>query len=355
VAALDVGPPAWHSGNEHLPPRRGGGGVPPTKGFMMRRILAAAVSLPIALAALVAVVAPLPAPGPAAAASEAPAGIDGILGFQIGEERRYVVGPEDALRDGEYANWSIRLDRVVTEGSRSIGVFEIGHEEARWGATPVGTIMVHWKYEGELRINERGFPEMVSFSMYEEHTGEAPWRGETMSASYTFEDGEYQKEIRVPDQEWRFSVPIASHDALDLDIPEGMFLFRPQARAIDFFTHPALLDLAVPEVLQPGWKQRTMFFKPAPPVRHPGEDWVRMERDKLASLGRYYDKITLEAGEETQLEIAGRTITARRLETSGSLRGAYLDEGGRIVYMEIDPDPWTRRPRHIRMLYPSEY
>lgn len=355
MAALDVGPPAWHSGNEHLPPRRGGDGVPPTKGFTMRRILAAAVSLPIAVAALVAVLAPLPAPGPAAAASEAPAGIDGILGFQIGEERRYVVGPADALRDGEYANWSIRLDRVVTEGSRSIGVFEIGHEEARWGATPVGAIMVHWKYEGELRINEHGFPEMVSFSMYEEHTGESQWRGDIMSAAYVFTGQEYQKDVRVPDQQWQFTVPIATHDELDLDVPAGAFLFRPVAAETDFFTNPALLGFALPDMLPDVWEARVLFFQPAYPVRHPGPGWVMNERDTRAALGRYWVKNTLTLGGSMRLEIGDREINVRKLEISGPLRDAYLDEFGRVVRIDIDPDPWTRQHRHIRLLFPTEY
>jgi len=264
-----------------------------------------------------------------------------MFGYDIGDERRYIVGPENAMRDGEEAAWSIRLDRIEDEGSRKIGVFDLTFEERRARVGAGGGMMATWKHSGELRVNEYGFPEELRFSVFEEHTGESPWRGEIMSAAYTFDDGEYRKVVRVPDQEWEFGVPIARHDDLDLEVPSGMFLFRPAAAELDFFANE--------------WEQRFLFFKPDPVVRFPNETWVRTQRDSRESLGRYYEKITIEARDTTTLELAGRTLNVRRLSLTGPIRNAYVDEFGVLVQMDIDPDPRTRRERHIRLLYPSEY
>jgi len=111
-----------------------------------------------------------------------PAALDTFLGFEIGEERRYIVGPQEALRDGERITWSVRLERVVNEDGRDIGVFELTHQTTRYGMSTSGSMLVHWNYVGEARINEYGFPEAVRFSFYEEHNGESQWRGDTLSA-----------------------------------------------------------------------------------------------------------------------------------------------------------------------------
>ena len=53
-----------------------------------------------------------------------------FLGYEIGEERRYIIAPDDAMREGESANWSVRLNRVETDKGRSIGVFRLPHVES---------------------------------------------------------------------------------------------------------------------------------------------------------------------------------------------------------------------------------
>ena len=285
----------------------------------------------------------------------AAAGADTFLGFDLGEERRYMIAPDNAMRDGERATWSIRLDRVETVGDRSVGVFEFDHEEMRRGVSFSGGITAGWKYFGEARINEYGFPERVQVSMYEEHTGEAPWRGEQISVLYEFDGDEYVKTVEVPDQEWTFTVPLATHDDLDTSIPSGMFLFRPDPRGIHFFMNPALLGFVIPDLVPEGWEQRVMFFRPTFPVRYPNAGYVGRERDRVAALRRYYVKRTLELEETMEMEIGGRTLNVRKIDVSGAVRPAYIDEFGRIVRIDLDPDPITRRPRHIRILFPSEY
>jgi hypothetical protein len=320
----------------------------------MRRHLGISLIAAAMLASAAVAVALQPASAGAPSAVER-TGLDTFLGFEVSEERRYAVGPQDALRNGEAITWSVRLERVESEAGRDIGVFALAHEQKRYGMSASGAMYVHWKYSGEARINEFGFPESVSFSMYEEHTGESQWRGDIMSAAYVFTGQEYQKDVRVPDQQWQFTVPIATHDELDLDVPAGAFLFRPVAAETDFFTNPALLGFALPDMLPDVWEARVLFFQPAYPVRHPGPGWVMNERDTRAALGRYWVKNTLTLGGSMRLEIGDREINVRKLEISGPLRDAYLDEFGRVVRIDIDPDPWTRQHRHIRLLFPTEY
>jgi len=282
------------------------------------------------------------------------ASFDTFLGFEIGEERRYVVGPDDALRNGESITWSVQLDRVEVVDGRDIGIFNLQHESKRYGISARGAMYVHWIYSGVAHINEHGFPELVSFDMHEQHTGESQWRGEDMSATYVLEGREYRKTVRVPEQEWEFTVPIATHGPLDLSVPEGAYLFRPEA-GTDFFTNPALLGFAVPDMLPDTWEQRTLFFQPTYPVRHPGPGYVMNERDTRAAVARYWEKNTLSLGDRMQLEMGGRVLNVRKLEISGPVRAGYLDEFGRVVRIDIDPDPHTRKHRHIRLLFPSEY
>lgn len=315
---------------------------------MMHPVKATAAVIGVVAALAVAIVTPLAIAAPAAQ-DAAP-----LLGYEIGEERRYVVGPEDALRAGEHVNWSIRLDRIETEERLRVGVFEIGHETVRRGIGNRGSMHVQWRYSGELRINEYGFPEEVRFSVFEEHTGEAPFRGDIMSSSFIFDGRYYQKEVRVPEQAWEFRVPISTHNDLDLDVPSGMFLFRPEA-GLDLFTNPALLEFALPRLIPDTWEQRFLFFKPDIPVRYPNGEWAILQRDRPASLRRYYDKNTVRIGASMKLEIGGRTLNVRRLDISGPIRSAYVNELGHVVRIDIDPDPWTRNDRHIRMLFPSEY
>ena len=280
---------------------------------------------------------------------------DGMLGFDLGEERRYIVGPPGALRQGEEANWSIRLDRIEGEGSDRLAVFEMTHESSRLGVSHAGGIHVWWKHRGELKVNERGFPVHLRFTLFEEHTGEAPFRGDIMASSYTFRDGNFRKSVELPGRDWEFRVPIATHRDLDLDVPGGLFLFYPKAENFHFFSSLALLEFSLPNPMPDSWKREMLYFMPTLPIRYPAQGWVETERDRLASVRRYYMKIDVEAGDFEQLEIGGRTLNVRRIKVGNFIRAGYVDEFGRVVRIDIDPDAITRGNRYIRLLFPSEY
>ena len=280
---------------------------------------------------------------------------DTMLGFEVGEERRYIIGPPGALRPGEAAAWSIRLDRIEGEAPNRTAAFELTHESNRWGISHAGGNMVWWKHRGELKLNEQGFPVDLRFTVFEEHTGEAPWRGDIMASSYSFRDGQFHKTVELPGQQWEFRVPIARHRDLDLDVPEGLYLFFPEAQDYDFFSNPALLEFSLPNPMPPSWKRETMYFMPTLPIRYPDRDWVNRERDRQASVRRYYMRIGVAAGPIQQLEVGGRTLNVRRLDVGNFIRDAYIDEFGKVVRVDIDPDPTTRKDRYIRILYPSEY
>ena len=72
-------------------------------------------------------------------------------------------------------------------------------------------------------------------------------------------------------------------------------------------------------------------------------------------MRRYYVQRSLELKGNDELEIGGRSLNVSKLSITGPIRDIYLDDFGRVVRMDLDPDPWTRRNRYIRMLFPSEY
>ena len=61
-----------------------------------------------------------------------------FLGFRLGEELRYVLGPPEELLQGESAMWTIRLEEIREDpGEPAVGVFVFGFE--RTAALSIGS------------------------------------------------------------------------------------------------------------------------------------------------------------------------------------------------------------------------
>ena len=87
-----------------------------------------------------------------------------FLGYEVGEERRYILGPPESLLRGETGMWSIQLDEIYTgEDGAPAGEFSLRHE---WQApqprteVPLRTIM-RVASEGTVRVNAHGFPTKI--------------------------------------------------------------------------------------------------------------------------------------------------------------------------------------------------
>jgi len=315
---------------------------------------------PVTAAALVPAPARPTAPAPARATAPAPSLLpatapQSMRGFQVGEQRRYVLGPPEALRSGESAEWHITLHHIDGDAADRVAVFDLEYTR-REPFGPLREPRVTRSLWAELSVNGAGFPLKVV-------VGERIEMGEIIT-DYVYEGGRYDKTIRWPETELSVDLRIPGHDA---DAPlQGVYAFLSQVpdprftggRAFNdsIFANPGLLSLMLPLPLPlDDWEQDITLLTPGMMlIRYPTQEWIRQQRN-AAVLRSYFDRNKLRLRDVEEVEIAGESVLARRFEIEGPFRGGYVDALGRVLLLEHDPGGGMERPQHIRMLGPSEY
>jgi len=278
-----------------------------------------------------------------------------ILGFQMGIERRYVLGPPDALVDGESAEWRITLHHIEGEGDAARGVFDLDYTRSEpYG--PLREPRVTRSVWGELTVNPRGFPLRLV-------VGQRVESGEIIT-EYTYGEGRYEMTIRWPETEMSTTLRIPGHGKDDELVGVYAFLTRIADQRVNggrafndtILANPGLLSLAMPMPLPPDdWDDGITFFTPNwLTIRHPTPDWLRLQRSPQV-LNTYFDRNKIELRGTEEIDIGGETVLARRFDIEGPFRGGYVDALGRILLLRHDPGRGMERPQHIRMLRPSEY
>ncbi len=155
-----------------------------------------------------------------------------FLGYEIGEERRYVLGPEESLLRGEMGFWSIRLEEVFRGGEGlPEGVFALEH---RWqapqpavGNPPLRAIM-RVQSEGTVRVNRYGFPLMIRFETLRHLAGMGE-QAYTIDYAIEDENRRYQKRTTIDGERWYQNVGIRNHDTIERKAGAGLFAFLPTA------------------------------------------------------------------------------------------------------------------------------
>lgn len=304
------------------------------------------------------------------------------FGYELGEERRYVLEPQRSLRPGESAWWSIVLEKIEGEGDELRITFNLEHERTEVirdifsGAS--GRLQLV-EVDGRLTVNRFGFPVRLVISEQQDVGGEYGSLGEVRTTVFTFDGKRFVKQVRISGREWKFNIAIASHDDLDLTVPVGLFAYLPTAlRCLGVrgeagrpsrcaggdpaFANPGLLSLALPVMWEEQVnKKKFLFFTPTGVGTMPGglidiNRLMRLERDQLRNFTRYYDKVDLEIkGYVEGAEIGPRKLDAWMLDGSGEMRQVYTDSNGKVLKVIIDPHPVTFGERWIRLLFPSEY
>ncbi len=338
-----------------------------------------------------------------------------LLGYQIGEERRYVLGPPDALRRGESGSWAIRLQEVYDEGTPAAeAVFELGHA---WSA-PLETRAVPYRWinavQGDalLRVNPYGFPLLIQLSTQRSVAGLGQ---EAYTIDYVYGAGIYEKLTTMMGALWRDPVDLRGHEHLDEEIPAGLFAFFPSApgcldrRLIRFeqenivqlperrsaanpspmssrdiampmrsevidnadceeslFINPGLLSLAMPAFWEANGNREFLFFTPIGPVQDDGTDLrgifaggsqgvMRGLPRVLGSpvtVGSYYETELLRVSRERAfIQVGDREVEAWRIDGLKRLAAIYVDDNGVDLPREDEQQP----QRWIRMLWPSEF
>jgi hypothetical protein len=308
---------------------------------------------------------------------------DGAFGYEIGEERRYVLEPERSLRPGESASWSIVLEKIDGEGDDLRVTFGFEHQRSEvirdvFGGGSGRSQVVN--VDGTVEVNRFGFPERLVMQEQTDVGGEMGSLSDVRTTLFTFDGERFVKQVRIDGREWRFNIAIASHDDLDLEAPAGLYAYVPTAlgclgipgeagrpsrcrRGDPAFANPGFLSLALPVMWEEQVNEKEfLFFMPSGVGTLPGglmdmNRVMRRERDQLGNYNRYYDRMELEIKEFVPgAEIGDRSIDAWLFDGSGEMREVYADaDGKKVLKVHIDPHPVTRGERWIRLLFPSEY
>jgi hypothetical protein len=308
-----------------------------------------------------------------------------FLGYQVGEERRYVLGPPESLASAEYALWTMRLESVSEDAARAD--FSYTHERSiplpREYANVHGP-SVEVFVEGSFTVNAHGFPlvvELTARGSYYQLYDTSFW------ARYTFEDGHYLKQARIEGRDWEMTVPDRDHPGVDESIPAGMFLFFPSdlscmippylARMSDIgqlrivqrcrttelaFANPGLLSLAMPTIWESGSGEGDLlFFAPIGPELYPGVAAGfagPMVANNMIGAGdprNYFDRVRLRFGERETIEVGGRKATAWRLVPDDGIEAIFVDDEGKVLRIDLGSRPPRMRENWIRLQFPSEY
>jgi hypothetical protein len=339
----------------------------------------------------------------------------GIFGFDLHEERIYVMGPPESLAPGEMATWVIRLDRIEGEGRSLRAVFGLQHERkgphSRDYLPPSGAFRIG-KIYAELVVNAYGAPLELRYvsQRYFLDAGE-----EIFEVGYELDKDRYKKDVRVDGGDWDLKVDIPRHPSLDLKVPEGLFVAAPESIAclewaisgeanadacnelnIDpTFANPGLLSLLLPALREAGGDAELLLFTPTRPDLAPGGsggiplnivpivpgipgvgggsiftngipglDWGRFiiggsktsgDRDRAENPARYFQPSRMRILGQSQVEVGPRNLEAAELRMSTYPFAAWIDEQGKVLRIDVtDVAPEGER-RWLRLLFPSEY
>jgi hypothetical protein len=339
----------------------------------------------------------------------------GIFGFDLHDERIYVMGPPETLAAGEMATWVIRLDRIEGEGRSLRAVFGLQHERkaphSRDYLPPSGAFRISKVY-GELVVNAYGVPLELRYvsQRYFLDAGE-----EIFEVGYELDKDRYRKDVRVDGGDWDLKVDITEHPSLDLKVPEGLFVAAPSSIAclewaisgganaeacnelnVDpTFANPGLLSLLLPALKEAGGDTELLLFTPTRPDLTPGGsggiplnivpivpgipgvgggsifpngipglDWGRFiiggsktsgDKDRAEDPARYFQTSRMYLRERSPVEVGPRTVEAMELRMSTYPHAIWVDEKGKVLRVDMTEEAPAGEDRWLRLLFPSEY
>jgi len=231
------------------------------------------------------------------------------FGFQLGEQRRYALGPPRILKAGEFEMWTLRLDEIdmQTSGmplytftySRELSLIDESDPEH----------MYDLQAQMSVTLNQYGFPIDIRYggggednfdTDFVNKNGRLRWLG----SAYLF---------RAPNggEEGSFSFGLPEHDALQRSIPAGVFISETENPAL--ITFPAAVFQAI--------GSREMEYLALRPNR----------------IGR----------QQVRRDNRGRS---RKSESNNDL---FIRSDGALLRLDTDFRNWPNA--YIRLLHPSEY
>ena len=146
------------------------------------------------------------------------------FGFDVGEERRYAIGPPGALQPGEGELWIMRLESISGEPPNRRISFRLEHEATRYQRAPNvfsrGKLMV-FRGSMELIVNEHGFPLRVQ---YQGNLDNSPTQYSREEVTLTFAEGEFAVRNRFSMRFRAYDLSVPSSRLVDPTIPRGVYV-----------------------------------------------------------------------------------------------------------------------------------
>jgi len=150
-----------------------------------------------------------------------------VLGFDPGEERHYLLGPPDALQNGEAARWSITLREVSGSGNGMRATFDLRHvREAPRAIDGVWTAgqVTYAQVDAELVVNAHGAPLHLVY-VSQRHIYDVG--DEVFQVEYVYDDDKYEKRVLLQGTDWDLDIEPIEHPGLNMAVPIGLFAFAP--------------------------------------------------------------------------------------------------------------------------------
>jgi len=297
------------------------------------------------------------------------------LSFEIGEQRRYRLGPAESLGLGESAEWSIALRSIVDENGQYVANFEFDHErfEVIPGSfDPAGGLMIVNVY-GRLRTNLAGFPLWLEYTQDFDMGADEIAESGRRTIRFVYEgDGKYRKYVKYRRKDWDFKVGVPKYKYMDFDAPRGLYLYMPSAIAClgtsqntcmeqePAFANPGFLSMmaAALEEMQDS-KRDFMFFMPggldqSPFMPATSGPWLTRERNQINNMKRYFEIMKVELGTSWDVEVGPKTLHAWEVDMCCGIEQAYIEPGGRVVRVNLDTTYTNSDKRYIRLVFPFE-
>lgn len=301
------------------------------------------------------------------------------FGFEPKEVRRYVLGPADKLAPGELADWSLRFEQFEESGDQTLALFTFTHDrlERLEGTFNSRSQLLSVAVEGSLRTNLAGFPLLVQYTQRFAFDGDETQDSgrRTITFAYDDESRRYTKTIKVGNNDWDFKVAVPKHKHLDLDTPRGLYMYLPGALGClgdsrvecverePALGNPGFLSLALPalEELEDAEKaeREFLFLMPvglsaSPFLPVSTGRWMSHERDRLSNIKRYFEFAKLQLKASEQITVGPRTMHAWEVDMCCGIDQAWVEPGGRVLRVDLEPTVFNPEERSIRYVFPSE-
>ncbi len=268
------------------------------------------------------------------------------FGFQVGEERRYTLGPERVLTPGETVLWTMRLESLEGDPTDFRATFILDHESLRYARN--GNILnpderSENRSRVELVVNQHGFPLRVTFNRDRD--------GSQVSYSHeevelTYEENKYLVKNPLAMGIREFNLRVRASDFADPTVPRGVYL-SPSV-------NPGLLTIIYRTLFEPGAEKfEYLELRPTRLARRESTYRSPFGRDssspnRTRELGREEYKI----GDFLTIDVGSVRRDAIQLEDPRVDGYSYVEPDGTVLKIDTrvrDRDAW------IRMLHPWEY